>query len=615
MFCFYNNHSTLYLYKAIRPASPLLDFNMNSGGRLLGVIKYSEYFNHLGMKKIYQLLSISFLNLLLFATASCDRKEKTPANEMINSINLKRGEIVVCGSPDKQFGSVAFSTTCSKNVQKDFDLAMALLHSFEYDESEKVFAKIIDKEPQCAMAYWGVAMSNYHLLWTPPSAAELKKGSTAIKIAQELTQGSQKESKYVLAAARLYEDWDRLDHKTRCVNYEKAMEKIYQEYPNDKEAATLYALALNASADPSDYTFKNQRKAGAILDAMYPNEPNHPGVVHYIIHTYDNPELAKIALPAARRYASVAPSSAHALHMPSHIFTRLGLWDEAIHSNLTSVSSAKCYAEETGIKGHWDEELHSLDYLMYAYLQKGENDHAKEQWTYLKEMKNVSPVNFKVAYAFAAIPSRYVLENKRWKEAANLEVDPPNFQWKDYPWQNAIIHFTRLLGSVHTGKIDSARAELVLLKTIHDTLLAQKDLYKASQVKIQLMTSNAWILFKEGNHSEALRLMNEAANLEDNTQKHPVTPGEVIPARESLGDMLLQMNKPDKALEAYEEDLKKRPNRFNGVYGAALASERSGNLQKANTYYEQLIQISNGTNSDRPEIQKAKLFLMKHKTG
>ena len=567
------------------------------------------------MKKISQWVVITIFSAVIFTLASCESKNKTPASEIINLIGLKRGEVVVCGSPDKQFGAVAFTTSCSEKVKKDFDLAIALLHSFEYDESEKVFAKVIDKDPQCAMAYWGVAMSNYHLLWTPPSVNELKKGSKAIEIAQGLVQDSEKESKYVNAAAQLYKEWERLDHKTRCLNYEKAMEKIYREYPDDKDAAALYALALNASADPSDYTFRNQRKAGAILDAIYPNEPNHPGIVHYIIHTYDNPELAEVALPAARRYASVAPSSAHALHMPSHIFTRLGLWDEAIHSNLASTSSAKCYAEETGIKGHWDEELHSLDYLMYAYLQKGDNDRAKEQWDYLKKMTNVTPVNFKVAYAFAAIPSRYLLENKIWNEAANLAVEPINFQWKDYPWQSAIIHFTRLLGSVHIGKLALARSELNTLKTIHDTLTAQKDSYKAGQVKIQIMTAEAWIMFKEGRNKNALRLMNDAANLEDNTQKHPVTPGEVIPARELLGDMLLQMNDPQLALEAYEANLKKRPNRFNALYGAALASEITRNEEKAKTYFQQLARISESTSSNRPELEKTRLFLKKQKNG
>ena len=563
------------------------------------------------MKKVLQEVPLVFF---LLSLSSCHVKNNTPAHETINALNLKQGEVVLCGPPDKQFGSVEFETSCSGKVKKDFNLAIAMLHSFEYDEAEKVFAKIIYEEPECAMAYWGVAMCNYHQVWpSPPSQAELEKGNKAISIGQSLTQKSKRETDYINAIALFYKDWNKVDHHTRSLNFEKAMEKIYKEYPDDKEAAIFYALSLDGAADPADKSYSNQRKAGAILTTLYPNEPNHPGIVHYIIHTYDYPELAALALPAARKYASIAPSSAHALHMPSHIFTRLGLWDECINSNLASTSSARCYAESAGIKGHWDEELHGMDYLVYAYLQKGENNLAKEQCDYLKTINEVYPVDFKEAYAFAAIPARYVLENKIWKEAASLKTHPVNFPWENFPWQKAIIHFTRLLGSVHIGHLDSAIAELKNLNTIYDTLTEQKDLYKANQVQIQIKTSEAWILFKEGKTSEALKLMNLAADMEDKTEKSPVTPGEVIPARELLGDMLLQMNKAEKALEAYEADLKKHPNRFNGLYCAGLAAQRSNNFEEANIYYQQLTSIANSTNSNRPELETARLFLKKQK--
>jgi len=566
------------------------------------------------MKIVLNEVPLGFFVFFLFAIASCHGKSETPANEAINAINLKRGEVVLCGPPDKQFGSVEFETSCSGKEKKHFNLAVALLHSFEYDEAEKVFAKIIDEEPECAMAYWGVAMCNYHLLWpTQPTQAELEKGAKAIAIAQSITKKQKKESGFIEAIALFYKDWKKVDHHTRCINFEKAMEKIYKEYPNDREAAIFYALALDAAADPADKSFSNQRKAGSILTALYPNEPNHPGIVHYIIHSYDYPELAALALPAARKYASIAPASAHAQHMPSHIFTRLGLWDECIHSNLASTSSARCYAQNAGIMGHWDEELHGMDYLIYAYLQKGENNLAKEQYDYLKTIQQVYPVNFKDAYAFAAIPSRYLLENKIWKEAASLKIYPENFPWQNFPWQKAIIHFTRLLGSVHIGNIDSAKIELKNLNTIYDQLKEQKDLYKANQVQIQIKTSEAWMLFKEGKSSEALAMMHVAADMEDKTEKSPVTPGEVIPAKELLGDMLLQMNKPDKALKAYEADLEKHPNRFNGIYGAGLAAERSNNFKKAKLYYQQLTEIANSTTSNRPELGEAKLFLKKQK--
>lgn len=538
-----------------------------------------------------------------YLVAGCKTKANKPSTSEIAAINLKQGDVVVCGPADKKFGRIAFESDCPREVKDDFELGIALLHSFEYDEAEKVFAKVIDKAPEYPMAYWGVALSNYHLLWTPPAPDELKKGAAAIALAQKLQTGSGRMQDYIKAVAELYRDYEKLDHKTRCKNYENAMAGIHEKYPADKEAAVFYALALNATANPGDTLFINQKKAGNILKNLYPGGTDHPGVVHYLIHTYDNPLLADQALEAARRYASVAPSSAHALHMPSHIFTRLGLWDESINSNAASVSSAKCYAEQTGIKGHWDEEIHGLDYLMYAYLQKGDNKSAREQLEYLRSIDFVSPVNFKVAYAFASMPSRFVLENKLWNQAAALEVKTPNFNWADYPWQNAMIHFTRLMGNVNIGNIERATEELIKLKELKKNLAEQKDDYKATQVQIQIDAGEGWIMFKNGNHALATFLMSKAADTEDNTQKHPVTPGEVIPARELLGDMLLQMNKPELALIAYEKDLKTHPNRLNGLYGAATAAAAVGDKTKAELYNNRLLEVANAPNTDRNEIK------------
>ncbi len=566
------------------------------------------------MKKLldtgYAIFAISIVSILL----SCGRRNKIPSDEIINAIDLKKGEIISCGPPSKQFGTVQFEMSCSEKVRKDFNLAIALLHSFEYDEAEKVFSKVIDQDPQCAMAYWGVAMSNYHQVWpSPPTPAALEKGNKAILVAQSLEQKTKRETDYINAIALFYKDWNKTDHRARSLNFETAMEKIYKKYPGDKEAAIFYALALDGCADPSDKTYANQRKAGAILSGLYPNEPDHPGIVHYIIHSYDYPELAAMALPAARKYAAIAPSSAHAQHMPSHIFTRLGLWDECIRSNLISISSAKCYAESAGIKGHWDEELHGMDYLVYAYLQKGENGLAKKQYDDLKSIREVYPVNFKDAYAFAAIPARYFLENKMWKDAANMEVHPGNFPWQKFPWQKAIIHFTHLIGSARTGNMELARTTLKDLYKIHDTLAAQKDLYKANQVMIQIKTGEAWILFAEKKTNEALNQMSIAAAMEDKTEKSPVTPGEVLPAQELLADMLLLLNKPAAALVAYELDLKKHPNRFNGLFGAASASERMNNNEKTTYYFQQLTSVANSADASRPELATARLFLKKVK--
>jgi tetratricopeptide (TPR) repeat protein len=561
------------------------------------------------MKYLQKSLHIFLLSVIML---SCKSKNPSPSKEVISQLNLKKGEAISCGPSDKQYGTVDFEMTCNEKAKKDFNLAIELLHSFEYDEAEKIFAKVIDETPECAMAYWGVAMSNFHPLWNPPNEAELEKGAKAIAIAKAINKKSDRESGYINAIGSFYKDWNKTNYHTRCIYFEKAMELLHIKYPDDHEAAIFYALALDAAAEPTDKTYSNQKKAGAILNALYLVEPNHPGIIHYIIHTYDYPGLAELALPAARKYATVAPSSAHALHMPSHIFTRLGLWDECIKSNLVSMASAKCYAEQAGIKGHWDEELHGMDYLVYAYLQKAENNLAEKQVKYLNSFSEVYPVNFKVAYAFAAIPSRYLLENKKWAEAAVLQIHPANFPWKQFPWQEATIHFTRLLGAAHIGNIDTANSELIKLNQLRDTLVKQKDFYKSKEVEIQIKTGEAWIQFESGNKASGINTMKLASDMEDSTEKHPVTPGEVLPARELLADMLLQAKQNEEALHAYETVLQKNPNRFNSLYGAGTAAGKLGNKQKMIFYFNQLLTIANTANSDRPEVAATKSFLKMH---
>lgn len=544
---------------------------------------------------------------------ACTNHSKAPDAALINDMNLKRGGLVSCGPADEEYGTLAFDVTGSAAAKKDFVLGLKLLHSFEYDEAEKVFAGIIDKDPQCAMAYWGVAMSNFHALWSPPTEAEFAKGAKAVNIAGALQKKTGRESAYIAAIGAYYKPGNTTDHYQRCLQFEQAMKSLQDKYPDDKEAITFYALALIAAADPADKTFTKQKKAGALLQSLYPGQANHPGVVHYIIHAYDAPELAGMGLKAAKSYAAIAPSSAHALHMPSHIFTRLGLWDECIASNQASVEAAQCYAQSAGIKGHWDEELHGLDYLVYAYLQKGANKLARQQLTYLDLIQEVNPANFKVAYAFAAIPSRYVLENGLWAEAARLPLPQKNFSWDAFPWQKAMVHFTRIMGAVHTGNTALATTELAELKRLHHALLQAKDSYKAGQVEIQIKTAEAWMDFKKGNTAAARSQMSLAADLEDKTEKHPVTPSELIPAREMLGNMLVQLEQWSAALAAYETSLQQHPNRFNGLYGAGLSAERLGNTGKATKYYQQLLRIAAQSNPERAELEKAKQFLEESK--
>ena len=548
--------------------------------------------------------------LFLPTLFSCQDNAATHLAE-VNSLDLKRGEIVSCGPQEGEiFGSVSFTASVPDSLKKDFNIAIALLHSFEYNESEKMFARIIERSPDCAMAYWGVAMSNFHALWAPPTEAELQKGAKAIELARSINNKTKRETDYIEALAKFFENAGHADHHSRVLSFENAMEKLYQTYPDDLEAGVFYALALDAAADPTDKTYTKQKKAFSILNPMFQKEPLHPGLAHYIIHNCDYPALAELALPAARKYASIAPASAHAQHMPSHIFTRLGLWDECIQSNLVSVSSARCYASKAKIKGHWDEELHGIDYLVYAYLQKGDDEQARQQADYLQSIHEVDGINFKTAYAFAAIPARYALEKKMWKEAAALSLHPTDFPWEKFPWQESIIHFARVIGAVHLNNVKEAKTELENLKSLYDKLVKQIDKKQESaQVAIQIKTSEGWIEYKLRNNEKALAMMQEAADMEDGTEKHPVTPGEVIPARELYAEMLLEMNKPDLALENFELDLKTHSNRFNGLYGAAMAAEMAGNKDKAIVYFKKLIEIADPENCRRPELNHAKLFL------
>jgi len=509
--------------------------------------------------------------------SSCNNEPEQP---VINTIDLKRGAVISCGPQEGEvYGSVSFNSAVSSGFQKDFNTAIALLHSFEYDEAEKMFVKVIDEAPGCAMAYWGVAMSNFHPLWVPPSQADLQKGSQVIQIARSIKDKTKRESDYIEAIAKFFEHAEELDHRNRVLKFEKAMEEVYRSYPDDKEAAVFYALALNAAVDPTDKTFSRQRKAFALLEPIYQQQPLHPGLAHYIIHNMDYPGLAELALPAARKYASIAPASAHAQHMPSHIFTRLGLWDECIKSNLAAVSSAQCYAEQAKLNAHWDEELHGLDYVIYGYLQKNDDASAKQQLDYLESIREISPANFKVAYALAASPARYALERKDWKMAAGLQLHSANFSWKDFPWQEAIIHFARVLGNAHLNKISEAEKELDTLKTLNQTLSTQKDkASEAAHVDVQIKAAEAWIELKKGNISMAKDLMMAAADTEDAMEKHPVTPGSVLPARELLGEMLLELNEPALAKKEFEKDLKINPNRRNGITGLNTANQKAGKL-------------------------------------
>jgi hypothetical protein len=557
------------------------------------------------MKRI-QLLPILLFSIILVSLNSCKNKTQQ-VNTALASIDFIRGDILLCGNPE--FGEVSFSLDCNYENREAFELALSLLHSFEYEEAEKAFVKVIDLDPSCSMAYWGVAMSMFHSLWAPTSIPQLEKGAKLLEIAKTLPKNERAEQ-YLNAISVFYSDWDILGNNERELLYAEKMKEIYLNYPDDTEAAIFYALAIRSSADPNDKEYIKQRESGKILEGLFKEQPNHPGIAHYIIHTYDYPELAELGLVTARRYAQIAPSSAHAQHMPSHIFTRLGLWKESIDTNINSASSAVCYSENKGRDGHWSQEIHALDYLVYAYLQLGDTKNVQEQNEYMKSVKQVFPANhFAVAYTANAIPARIAIENRQWKKAAKLEEPTLEFEWENFPWEKSILHFAKALGSARSGDVNAAEIELEIIKPFYQQLLDinnAQSTYKAGQVAIEIKTIEAWIELGKGNNEQALTLMKAAVELESETSKHPVTPGEVLPADELLGDMLLELNRPEDALVAYEINLKGHPNRFNGLYGAAIAAKQSGNEEKARLYFNQLLEMTKNSNSDRPELIEAR---------
>ena len=552
--------------------------------------------------------------ILLFAIfisfSSCNNK-KTSSLESpaFANLELNRGELLLCGDPN--FGEVSFSLSCRYDLRETFDLGLTLIHSFEYAEAEKAFVSILDKDSECLMAYWGAAMSILnHPLSFKQNPKSLKRGEELLKVAKTLTPNNEKEKDYIDAVSIYFKDWQNLDTQTRKLNYESKMEELYIKYPDDVETAVFYSLSVLATADLNDKTYSKQKKSGKILEKLSEKYPNHPGIAHYIIHNYDSPELAHMALTTARKYAVIAPSSAHAQHMPSHIFTRLGLWNESIKSNIDSADSAVCYAESVNPNANWVSEIHALDYLVYAYLQLGDNAKAQAEMNKMKNIKEVFPADhFASAYALIAVPSRLAIENKNWELATQLELPKTKLDWDKAHWPKAMLHFSRALGFSNTGNSAAAEKELKSLIILRDKLNDAKNTYESGQVTIQIEAVRGWIEYSKGNSNKAIEYMKLASDLESKTSKAAVTPGEIIPADELLADLYLALNKPKQALESYEQNLKGHPYRFNGIYGAAKAAEKLNDIRLAVYYFDQLVKLSADTNSSRPEISEAKEFL------
>jgi tetratricopeptide (TPR) repeat protein len=505
----------------------------------------------------------------------------------------------------EQLGTVHFPTSCIIQVQGQFERGVALLHSFWYEDAEKQFNQIVQEDPRCAMAHWGVAMSLWHELWNQPDRKTIKKGLAEVKKAEKMHSTDDRERGYISAIAAFYSGSKHRDSHDRALAYTKVMETNYQHHPEDREGAAFYALALLASA-PEDTTFANQKKAGAILETLFAEEPNHPGIAHYIIHSYDSPQLAEMGLPAARAYAKIAPAAPHALHMPSHIFARLGLWQDDIDSNLASIAATrKTAAMHMGGESH---QFHAMDFLEYAYLQSGREADAQRLIDEVKAMPEMKDNMYGSDFdpridSLVVFSARYDLELHHWSDAASLALVPGAG-----PSDNAITYWARAIGAARSGNPAEARNDIAEIVSIHKTLVRQKRHFFADYVDSDRKEAEAWLAYAEGNHDQALKTLRAIAEKQEADGDEPLA----IPAREMLADMLLDMKQPEPALAEYEGDLKFNPNRFDGLYGAAHAAELAGKNSEANNYYAQLLKVCNGAASDRPELSKAKALLAKN---
>jgi hypothetical protein len=461
------------------------------------------------------------------------------------------------GAPE-QLGTVSFATSCSPAVQAEFQRGVALLHSFAYSAAESTFREVAEKDPGCAMAHWGIAMSYYHQLWEPHVAL----GHQEMQRAQQIGGGSDREREFIGALAMIYATDDNSSFEAKAQRYMQAMQKLAADNPTDVESQVFYALALLATASPNDKTHANQKRAVAVLEPLYAKYPQHPGLAHYMIHACDNAEMAPQGLAAAQAYAKIAPSAPHALHMPSHIFTRLGMWDDSIASNVASQAAAAQHGD-TG------EELHSMDYLVYAYLQSGRDAEAAQVIQQLKTMPELNQGDYKAGYAATAMPVRYAVERKDWTAAAAI-VPPPSTA----PAQViAIAVWARGIGLARTGHAGEARAQAAILQQLQQQLQAEGRDYWAGQVAIQRLEVLAWAAQAEGKSQDAVALLRQAADTEDAVEKSPATPGPIVPAREQLGELLLQMNQPQAALKEFQVSLQNAPGRRGSVTGAARAAQ------------------------------------------
>jgi hypothetical protein len=510
----------------------------------------------------------------------------------------------------EKLGAVHFATSCNAVAQRDMNRAVALLHSFQFSRAVEGFNVVLGEDLTCAIAYWGIALSDWSNPFAPgiKDKGQLQLGRQSVERGTVIGAKTERERAYLAAVGNLYSDFESTSQPARLLAYRDAMRDVAAKYPQDHEAQIFYALALVVAEDPGDKTYKDRLKAGSILENLFAQEPTHPGLAHYIIHAYDVPALAGRALVAARRYAEIAPDAPHALHMPSHTFTRLGYWQESIDSNVAAAAAARR-------QGQTAEELHASDYETYAYLQTGQDEAAARLVSSLPEIASrFDPKAVLIGagppaagyFALAAIPARYALERQDWQQAEQLALRETPF-----PYTDAITWFARGLGAARLGHDTAANEAATALQRIKERLLRANEPYWARQVEIQATAVAAWSALAVGKKEEALRQMESAAELEDGTEKSAVTPGPLSPARELLGEMLLQMNEPAQALEQFEATLKKEPRRFRSLYGAAHAAQLSGSRDTSKEYFRELLSVC--AHSDQParsELQEAERSIL-----
>jgi tetratricopeptide (TPR) repeat protein len=521
-------------------------------------------------------------------------------------------------------GKVTFPITCAAEVQSDFARGVALLHSFFYEEARRVFTSIAERDPNCAMAQWGIAMTWWHPIWTPPTPDEMQAGKAAIEKAMSMKARSDRERGFITALNTYYNTADSsspapvgqschgpVGPRDRVVAYENAMQQLHDKYPDDFEVQTFYAFAVLSTgyATPNDTSLSKQLQAAGILEKLWKQNANHPGVVHYLIHSYDYPQFAERGLTAAKTYDSIAPWVPHALHMPSHIFTRLGMWDKSIAANRASAEASRAYATMRHRDATEAEELHALDYLAYSYLQEARDSEAKKIVDAAAKVRKTNPeLEFSAAYALAAIPTRYAFERNDWAAAANLSI--PNVpHWSSFPFMEALIEYGHALGRAHTGDLEGARKAIARMQELRDATKEPKFDYFKSHLDLQMQAASAWVAATEGNKSEAIDMLRRGADSEDKLGKHPVSPGAFVPIREQLGTLLLEMGKPTEAQREFEAALKIYPGRFRGLYGAAQAAEQAGDKEEANRYYTKLAAQTSKAGGSRDELNHVRKFL------